>query len=176
VPGGFAYAAGTRTASWRLDKPLANFSAANRQAEDSIRIMLDANTAAGVRGAVGGLPLDGEWADGLNNYPSGNGSAGGDFRFLLNVVPGDANRNGNVSPTDFGTVRSGSGRNTADQGTAPNHYTAFKDVNANGNISPTDIGVVRGNTGANIASVPMPAALEGTVSIAEELFGVASIL
>jgi len=111
-----------------------------------------------VRGAVGNLALDGDWADGSGAFPSGNGAAGGNFRFLVNAVPGDANRNGNVSPTDFGTVRSGIGRSTADAGTAPNHYTPFKDVNANGNVGPTDLGVVRGQTGANITSVPQPAA------------------
>ena len=55
-------------------------------------------------------------------------------------------------------MRSGIGRSTADAGTAPNHYTPFKDVNANGNVGPTDLGVVRGQTGANITSVPQPAA------------------
>jgi len=93
----------------------------------------------------------------------------------VHVVPGDANRNGNVSPTDYGSVRSGIGRNTVDEGTAPTNYTVFKDINANGNVSPTDIGVVRGNTGANITSVPEPAAL-GVASISEELFSSAAIL
>jgi hypothetical protein len=92
------------------------------------------------------------------------------------VVPGDANRNGNVAPTDFGTVRSGIGRNTLDEGTAPNHYTVFKDINANGNVSPTDIGVVRGNTGANITNVPDPAQPASASGVTEDLFSNTSIL
>jgi hypothetical protein len=100
---------------------------------------------------------------------------GGALLQRVHVVPGDANRNGNVAPTDFGTVRSGIGRNSADEGTAPNHYTVFKDINANGNVSPTDIGVVRGNTGANITAVPEPASLDAA-SISEELFSSAAIL
>ena len=67
----------------------------------------------------------------------------------------------------------GVGRNTADEGTAPNNYTVFKDVNANGNVGPTDIGIVRGNTGANVSDVPQPAGVprERTVSsITSDLF------
>jgi len=178
APGTFTYNAGRFVATWTLNKPLADFSTTNRQTEDRVRLDLNGTGPDGVRGTgPGGEFLDGEWADGTDAYPSGNGSPGGDFRFLINVVPGDANRNGNVSPTDYGTVRSGIGRNTTtEEGVAPNHYTVFKDVNANGNVSPTDIGVVRGNTGANITTVPTPAALGGTLSIAEELFGTSRIL
>ncbi|HZN69912.1 MAG TPA: right-handed parallel beta-helix repeat-containing protein [Tepidisphaeraceae bacterium] len=85
----------------------------------------------------------------------------------LNVVPGDANRNGNVAPTDYGSVRSGVGRSTVDEGTAPFHYTVFKDVNANGNVSPTDVGLVRGNLGANLVTVPEPAAPTSAGTTAE---------
>ena len=76
----------------------------------------------------------------------------------LNIVPGDANRNGGVAPTDYGNVRSAVGRSTLDEGTAPKHYTVFKDLNANGNISPTDFGLARGNHGAILVPVPEPAA------------------
>ena len=176
--GGFSYDATTRVATWTLNKSLADFTTTNRQTEDRVRLDLNGTGPDGVRGAgPGGQFLDGEWTDGSDAYPSGNGSPGGDFRFLINAVPGDANRNGNVSPTDYGTVRSGIGRNTTtDEGVAPNNYTVFKDINANGNVSPTDIGVVRGNTGANIANVTTPSSLEGTVSITEELFGTARIV
>ncbi|HZN64500.1 MAG TPA: choice-of-anchor C family protein [Tepidisphaeraceae bacterium] len=173
LPGTFAYSAARYHATWTLDKPLAQYPT-RRATADRVRLRLD---ASGVRGAgPGGERLDGEWADGADAYPSGNGSPGGDFRFQINAVPGDANRNGNVSPTDYGTVRSGIGRNSTDEGASPNHYTVFKDINANGNVSPTDIGVVRGNTGANVANVPTPAALQGAPSIAEELFGMDRIL
>ena len=147
----FAYDPITRVASWTLDKPLANFTTTNRQTADKVNFALD--------GDAGGASI-----------------SGGDYRFRLNVVPGDANRNGNVSPTDYGSVRSGIGRNTTDEGTAPTNYTVFKDVNANGNVSPTDIGVVRGNTGANIGNVPNPSGPASLASITEELFGATPIL
>jgi hypothetical protein len=100
---------------------------------------------------------------------------GGALLQRVHVVPGDANRNGNVAPTDFGTVRSAIGRSTVDEGSGGTAYTVYKDINANGNVSPTDIGVVRGNTGANITSVPEPASLDAA-SISEELFSNAAIL
>jgi hypothetical protein len=179
----FQYNPATRTATWRLDKPLANFTTTNRRVADRVRLVLDADAPNGVRAAgATGAYLDGEWTDGSDSMPTGNGTAGGDMRLLVNVVPGDANRNGNVAPTDFGTVRSAVGRSTTDEGSGSTAYTVFKDVNANGNISPTDIGVVRGNTGANITSVTAPASVAAAApppagaAITEEIFGVRPIL
>ncbi|HZN68693.1 MAG TPA: dockerin type I domain-containing protein, partial [Tepidisphaeraceae bacterium] len=140
----FTYDAPSRTATWTLDRPLANFSTTNRQAADEVTIQLATDVA--------------------------------DYEQTIDVVPGDANRNGNVSPTDFGTVRSGIGRNTVDEGTSPNHYTVYKDVNANGNISPTDIGVVRGNTGAAAPVPPAAGSLAGSSATRDVLFGDNEIL
>ena len=172
----YGYDPATFTAIWMLDRPLADYGAANRQTADSVRLELNGDGPDGVRAAgPGGAYLDGEWTDGAA-YPSGDGSQGGDFRFLLNVVPGDANRNGNVSPTDFGAVRASVGRSTSDVGSDPaRSYSVFRDVNGNGNIAPTDLGVVRGNTGANIAGLPTPAAL-APGSVRDELFGTSPIL
>jgi len=127
----FVYNPLTRLATWTFDTPLGNYPTLRRTGD---RIF---------------FTLNGDPPDGVN-------VPGGDYHFVLNVVPGDANRDGNVSPTDYGTVRSAIGRNTLDEGTSPNHYTVFKDVNANGNVSPTDVGIVRGNTGANLQLVPTP--------------------
>lgn len=118
----------------------------------------------------------GEWADGAGAFPSGNGAGGGDFRFLVNVAPGDADRDGSVSPTDYGLVRSAVGRSTAAVGTSPRQYTVFKDVNGSGSVSPTDLGVVRDNTGANVGMVPQPPTPSATRSTAEELFGTTPML
>ncbi|HZN69512.1 MAG TPA: PA14 domain-containing protein [Tepidisphaeraceae bacterium] len=148
---GFTYNPDTRVATWTFNKSFADFTSTNRQTEDKVNFALDGDT--------GGASI-----------------AGGDYRFRLNVVPGDANRNGNVSPTDYGSVRSGIGRNTLDEGTAPTNYTVFKDINANGNVSPTDIGVVRGNTGANITLVPDPAQPASAAGVTEDLFSNTSIL
>ena len=140
---GMTWNPATRTATWTLQQPLANYPTERRTA-DRVSVAF----------------------------------RGDDFTQDLNVVPGDANRNGNVSPTDYGAVRSGVGRSTTDPGTAPTNYTAFKDVNANGNVSPTDIGVVRGNTGANIDNVPIPAPapLTGRSSVSADFFSQEDLL
>jgi hypothetical protein len=144
---GFVYNAPARTAVWTLNRLV-----------PSDRVLLDLDAGPGGVNAAG-VALDGEWADGARAFPSGDGAPGGDFQFRINVVPGDANRNGNVSPTDFGSVRSAVGRSTADVGVAPRNYTVFRDVNGSGSVSPTDIGTVRANMGR--ALPPPPALLAG---------------
>jgi len=137
----FTFNEGTGVALWTLDRPLAAFSSVNRQAADVVSLTV----------RVGGPPLQQpaaalSWAN---------------LNLSLPVVPGDANRNGNVSPTDFGAVRASIGTNRLDEGAAPRHYTVFRDVNANGNVSPTDVGLVRGNTGAGLVVAPPPAISSG---------------
>ena len=149
----FAYNAPSRTATWTLAQALT---------ADRLVLELDSGGAAGVRSALG-LALDGEWNAVSDNYPSGNGTQGGDFRFHFNVLPGDVNRNGSVSPTDIGQVRAGQGTSTTNLGVAPRNYTVFRDVNANGNVSPTDFAIVRGAQGTTLEGVaqPPPAILNG---------------
>ena len=40
------------------------------------------------------------------SYPSGNGTAGGDFNFAFNVLPGDTNQDGIVNGLDINTIAS----------------------------------------------------------------------
>ncbi|HZN68521.1 MAG TPA: hypothetical protein VFB66_24785, partial [Tepidisphaeraceae bacterium] len=161
----FNYNPATYTATWVFDRPLADYPRLRRTAD----VLL--------------LTLDGDGPDGVfSTDPFGSPRLdldGGDFTQWLYAVPGDANRNASVSPTDYGTVRSGVGRSTTDEVVSPNHYTVFKDVNANGNVSPTDVGIVRGNTGANVSDVPQPAANPhdaAVSSITSDLFATKSLL
>jgi len=154
----FSYNPSTYTAIWFLDRPLADYPR-RRRAADVVDLRLDGDSPDGVHAVdPGGLRVF---------LPDG------DFTHRLHAVPGDANRNGNVSPTDYGTVRSGVGRNTVDEGVAPNHYTVWKDVNADGSVSPTDVGVVRGNAGANLVDVPRPDGVSGDdeTSVTSGAFG-----
>jgi hypothetical protein len=150
----FAYNPTTFLASWTFDKPFANFGSANRQIAEKINVELN--------------------ADG----PDGVNIVGGDKRFRLNVVPGDANRSGATSAQDLGFVRSGAGRDTTpeNEGTAPRNYTVFKDVNGSGDVGAQDVGVVRGNSGGDIANVSEPSGPSGLASIADELFSTVGIL
>jgi hypothetical protein len=109
--------------------------------------------------------------------------ATGDFLFAVNVLPGDANRNGFVSPADFGSVRAAVGRSTADPGTEPRHYTIFRDVNGSGAVSPADLGVVRGGMGTAIPLSPPPARAALAVGVpppersaTRDLFGGSAVL
>jgi hypothetical protein len=173
----FSYDPDTFTATWTVNRPLADYSALNRQAEDRVRLDLDGDGPEGVRMAGRDrLLLDGDWADGTDAYPSGNGRAGGDFRFLLNVVPGDINRNGNTTAQDYSLERNAFGRSTGDEGVAPRDYTAFKDVNGSGAITVQDLGVIRGNLGASIESIPAAAAALRAASAVEDMFGEKPIL
>jgi len=144
----FAYDPDDDVATWTFDKPLADFGAGGRGAADDVRFLLTDRGGAG--GAAGGTAL---------------------HLFRVRVVPGDANRSGAVTPADYGLVRSGVGRNTADVGTTPRDYTAFKDVNGDGAVSPADLGVVRGNAGAVLPRFPGAAAVFPTGGATGDLFG-----
>ena len=65
---------------------------------DKLLIDLKANGGNPIQDWTGDL-LDGEWTNGSSRYPSGNGTAGSDFLFRFNVLPGDADQNGLVRRT-----------------------------------------------------------------------------
>lgn len=140
----FAYEATTFTATWTL--PLG--TSFNR---DKLLLDLGGDSLGGVTDTTGNA-LDGEWANptspaegGADAFPSGDGTAGGDFRFRLNVLPGDVNGTGNIFGTDVTLVRNA-------QGSLPGSglYTVFKDVNGSGNIFGTDVTLVRNRQGTSL--------------------------
>lgn len=136
VPGyavnGYAYDGATNTATWSLARPLA-----------ADRILLDLNAGAG--GVVDTLnnPLDGEWANGTDTYPSGDDAPGGDFLFRLNAVPGDADRSGRVTATDLLDVRRRLLRTAAGPGAGANGYHPFDDLDGSGAVTAGDVTTVR---------------------------------
>jgi hypothetical protein len=157
----FEYADATNTATWTLDRPLPR---------GVVAVRLDAS-GGGITDAAG-LRLDGEWAD-AQSWVSGDGSPGGDFLFRLNVLPGDANRDGRVAAIDYGQTRAGFGRSTGDAGTAPRHYTVFRDVNGSGTITAADLGVIRGALGSVL---PAPAGTLAGGAITRDVFREVGIL
>jgi hypothetical protein len=94
---GFSYNATTFVATWTLASPIAR---------SQVTINLHATGTSAVKDS-GGRALDGEWTNGTSTYPSGNGTAGGDFNFALNVLPGDINGDGIVNSQDLALVSSG---------------------------------------------------------------------
>jgi hypothetical protein len=92
----FYYDALTHTATWRFEGwPLA---------DQYLLSLTDKVTDAY------GNPLDGEWTNPWNNwstnaaiseFPSGDGTPGGMFNFVITLLPGDANLDGWVDSSDY---------------------------------------------------------------------------
>ena len=120
----YAYDAATKTGTWTLTDAIVN---------DKVRLAVD---DAGVTG------LDGEWVT-AQAYPSGNGTAGGDFSFRLNVLRGDANQDGFVNALDLGQIKSKLNRTATNPGTGVSGYTPFHDLNADGQINALDLGIAK---------------------------------
>ena len=99
----------------------------------------------GVRATGAGAPpfLDGEWTSGNDSFPSGNGSAGGDFRFRLNVLAGDATRNAVINALDLGDLKSRLNRTAANPGSGTGAYSVFADITGDGRINSLDLAGVK---------------------------------
>jgi hypothetical protein len=98
--------------------------------------------------AVGNF--DGEWTDNVSTA-SGNGTAGGDFAFRFNVLPGDFDRSQSVA---FGEI--GQQRNMIGRTTASGDYNYRQDYDGSGSISFGDYGQARNNVGLAIGTMADP--------------------
>jgi len=130
---GFAYDPVSKTATWTLDAPVG---------PDKLLIDLDADGIDPVVDTDESNVLDGEWTDGSSTYPSGNGTAGGDFEFALNVVGGDADANNGVNIGDAGQIGQRIGAETGDA-----NYSIRHDVDADGDIDWDDFYAARDRIG-----------------------------
>ena len=156
----FDYDNATHTATWTLTRPVLND-----------KLLLDLNGGGDGVVEAEGVALDGEWANGSDSYPSGDGTPGGNLRFRLNVLSGDVNGDGKVTYFDWLELRRRLGRTTQNPG--PASYSAFFDANGDGSINTPDFLVVRrdllqslpGGTPARAA-----ATVAGVTSITKELF------
>ena len=124
----------------------------------------------------GGLGLDGEWTAG-GTFPSGDGAAGGDFRFRVNALPGDAGRDGQVNATDVAEIKRRLTRRPNDGVTDPlRAYTVFSDITGDGVINANDLAQVKARLTHRLpAAEPLVAISAGTdgppaPSITRELF------
>ena len=121
---GFAYDSGTSTATWTLASPIHI---------DRLLVQLD----AAVQDRAGNA-LDGEWQNGTSEFPTGDGAAGGEFRFALNVLPADANRDGLVTDLDVSLLATHwqqvSGAMPADG-----------DFTGDGKVDDLDVSILAGN-------------------------------
>jgi hypothetical protein len=91
----FSYDVGTMTATWRFE---------DWASADMFVIALDDAVTD-----VQGNRLDGDWLNprilyqqnGASQFPSGDSDAGGDFNFVITLLPGDASGNGEVDSNDY---------------------------------------------------------------------------
>jgi len=124
MPSSFNYDPVSFTATWTFSTPLT--------ADKWLLRVLDTVTDAS------GNPLDGDWTTGSGAAISGDGSAGGDFTFRFNVLPGDVNRDNTVLGDDVIQTRNAQFRTTAAAS-----YSAFHDFNGSGAILGDDVILVR---------------------------------
>ncbi|WP_158265400.1 lamin tail domain-containing protein [Blastopirellula marina] len=108
---------------------------------------------------LAGNQLDGEWTDSVSTE-SGNGTAGGDFNFRFNVLPGDVNGNGIVLGDDVLAVN---GKTFTFPGFPS--YDPFTDIDGSGSVLGDDVLAVNGRTftflpgGEPVAPAPLVASL-----------------
>jgi hypothetical protein len=142
---GFTYDAPTRTGTWTLSSTVL---------VDKLRLVLG---GAGVTG------LDGEWVNPStatpagDTYPSGDGTAGGDFNFRINVLRGDTNGDQQVNALDVADVKKRLLRRPGDGVTGSNAYSIFADLNTDGVINALDVAAVKGRLNTRINTLAEPA-------------------
>ena len=115
---GFAYDAVTSTATWTLSQPLDT---------DKLLVVLDDTVVDSF-----GNALDGEWVQGVS-VASGDGAAGGDFQYRLDVLPGDTSQSRLVAAEDALTIIGGIISVPGQAG-----YSVLADLNGNGLIAAED--------------------------------------
>lgn len=105
---------------------------------------------------VSGIPLDGEWTNPLSvstgsglssEFPSGDGSMGGDFYFVATILPGDANRDNVVNFQDAAVLSGNYNSFTGE------HTFATADFSGDGNVDFVDAGALSGNYNSDFQSV-----------------------
>jgi hypothetical protein len=166
---GFVYNPDTNVATWTLHEPVA---------ADSLVLELDDDAVRSGHGAQP-LRLDGEWADAADAYPSGDGSAGGDFRFRFNVLGGDATQDGHVDSLDVAAVKRRLNRSISSPGTGASPYDLFHDVTADGRINALDVSAVQQRLNRRMPAAAGPAAQSKPLSggaVTQEFFGSGPVL
>jgi fibronectin-binding autotransporter adhesin len=98
-----------------------------------------------------GTELDGDWTTGTSTFTqgSGDGTPGGDFNFLFNVLPGDVNNNGIVSTGDVLQVKT-----QLNATLGANNYR--QDINANGVVTTGDVLQAKTHLNTSLSQFPTP--------------------
>jgi hypothetical protein len=111
---------------------------------------------------VEGNPLDGEWTNPVSlsttsalvsEFPSGDGTAGGDFIFIATLLPGDANLDGVVNTADASIIYYHWGYQNA--------LFSDADFNGDGTVNGADAMIWNQNSGANLQNLSLLGDLNG---------------
>jgi hypothetical protein len=147
----FNYDLGTMTATWRFTGWTAN--------DHYVISLSDAVTD------VEGNPLDGEWTNPSNivvsnplvsEFPSGDGTAGGDFNFVVTLLAADAQVSNVISINDYYIIYGNS--------TNPNLFNALftqGDTNGDGLVDAADLATYSATVGTSLTWIVILGDLNG---------------
>ena len=102
---------------------------------------------------------------------AGRPAIAGEEDVVLNVLAGDVNRDGRVSPIDLAQVRSKLMTSTVRPGIGSKRYTPFHDVNGDGRINLIDYALVRANQARVLPQTAAPPPASPAVSTASATSG-----
>ncbi len=154
----FGYDSATFTATWTLPTAIA---------ADVLELVLNADSSSPITDWAGNR-LDGEWTNPAGpsdpngaSYPSGDGTAGGDFRFRFAVLPGDVDGDLAVTQADVDHVAA-SVRPFAAVGA-----DAMCDLNGSGLVNATDVLLARRQLGQTLVVPPPVLPATGSVGLGD---------
>jgi hypothetical protein len=143
----FSYNATTFTATWTLGSSIG---------ADKLLLDLSGTGTNAVTSATGNVALDGTWTNGTSTFPSGNNAPGTDFKFDLNVLPGDVKQTGGpVTILDVIAVRNEQLTSAGGAG-----YSPLYDVDGSGSINILDVVDVRNRQLSSLPSGTPSAVIE----------------
>lgn len=154
----FEYDPRSFTATWTLSAALP---------KNSYRFEIDGDGVSPVRDLTGNA-LDGEWTTSTTNYPSGNGTSGGDFAFDFRVLPGDNNQTNTVDNFDYSASTSRNGLTTSS-----GSYSYLADIDGSGSHTTADSASILAKLyNAYPAGSPVGAANDAPTSIGRRALSV----
>jgi hypothetical protein len=139
-PSGFSYDSNTQTAKWTFDDPL-----------PANQYLISLATAAN---DAGGNAVDGEWTNPfsvfttnamVSTFPSGDGLAGGQFNFVMTILPGDHDRDNDVDGISFLLWQQMIG--------GPGHTFQQGDFNGDGYTDGDDLAILNANYGIQLLNL-----------------------
>jgi hypothetical protein len=153
----FSYDIGTMTATWRF---------VGWTFGDQYALVLDDSITD-----VEGRRLDGEWTNpeeltttntAVSEFPSGDGNAGGDFEFIMTLLPGDANLDLAVTSADLTILQNHFNNGQIDELFSEGDFTG------DGVVDFDDVALYSPHSGLNLGVVWVLADLDGDFDVDDD--------